>query len=70
MPIPTFLYMNHNQKQVLEEGSIQSPMADEPVIVAEYEAPCVEAVLTSQEVEREILYAGTLTRPPFDNIPD
>lgn len=32
--------------------------SQEPQIVAGYEAPRIEAVLTPEELEREVLYAG------------
>jgi hypothetical protein len=32
--------------------------------VEPYEPPCVEATLTPEELEREVLYAGLGTLPP------
>lgn len=31
--------------------------------ILSYEAPCIEAVLTPEELEREVLYAGTISQP-------
>lgn len=63
--------MNQMYHPVFSESSLPSLMADKPTFVTDYEAPGIEAVLTSEEVEREILYAGSLTPPiPFNPIPD
>lgn len=40
-----------------------------PATDLSYEAPGIETVLTSEDVEREIFYAGGLTFP-WTNIPD
>jgi hypothetical protein len=40
----------------------ESPESGTPTsVVAEYEAPCVETVLTSDEVEREAHYGGLVS---------
>lgn len=35
-----------------------------------YEAPRIESVMTAGDLEREMLYAGSVTPPPWSNIPD
>ena len=42
-----------------------------PVSVPNYEAPGIEMIFTSSDVEREIYYAGVFTgEGPWSNIPD
>jgi hypothetical protein len=36
--------------------------ATEPQVVPSYEAPRIEMILTAEELEREVLYAGAQTR--------
>ena len=35
-----------------------------------YESPRIESVLSAGDLEREMLYAGAVTPPPWSNIPD
>lgn len=42
-----------------DEKQLSSP--EWPLV--KYEAPRIEAVLTPEELEREVLYAGTPSRP-------
>lgn len=37
---------------------------DEPAQPDSYEPPCIESVLTAEELEREVLYAGALPITP------
>lgn len=39
-------------------------------ITTTYEAPAIDGVFDTSDLEREILYAGTFTGPPWSNIPD
>ena len=38
-----------------------SDVAPQPDVTPEYEAPCVETVMTSDEVEREAHYGGLVS---------
>jgi len=45
----------------MDQRNSQAPQQSPPVLP--YEAPCIELVLTPEELEREVLYAGGVGSP-------
>ena len=61
-------------KRTQEPAPVESRIfrhVDLPVSNLSYSPPAVEVILTSADVEREVLYAGVFTGDgPWTNIPD
>lgn len=63
-------FMPVNFMKLVPVDNRTCPMAVEPTQRNAYVAPRIEAVLSANDIEREIFYAGSITPPPWSNFPD
>lgn len=64
-----FIHVNYEKNHVPIWNRVEKLLVAEPVVVAGYVPPAIEAVLTSSDIERELHYAGSFTILPFTNTP-